>query len=141
MHRISEIAKVTFTLSRKSSKTREFQTQLLHYFSKSDNKSNHHHPVWCVRRCLSRTNLMHILVRNQVYHHTPTRMICHYTNSDDLWKNCEPLCTLSERLFDTPLKQKLRTSTSLMLLRRSVFECMYIIMSFCTDVSCDLDII
>jgi len=24
-------------------KTREFQTQLLHYFSKSDNKSNHHH--------------------------------------------------------------------------------------------------
>ena len=23
---------------------REFQTQLLHYFSKSDNKSNHHHP-------------------------------------------------------------------------------------------------
>jgi len=23
-------------------KTREFQTQLLHYFSKSDNKSNHH---------------------------------------------------------------------------------------------------
>jgi len=26
-------------------KTREFQTQLLHYFSKSDNKSNHHHVV------------------------------------------------------------------------------------------------
>ena len=26
-----------------SCKTREFQTQLLHYFSKSDNKSNHHH--------------------------------------------------------------------------------------------------
>jgi len=26
-----------------SQKTREFQTQLLHYFSKSDNKSNHHH--------------------------------------------------------------------------------------------------
>jgi len=25
-------------------KTREFQTQLLHYFSKSDNESNHHHP-------------------------------------------------------------------------------------------------
>jgi len=25
-------------------KTREFQTQLLHYFSKSDNKSNHHQP-------------------------------------------------------------------------------------------------
>jgi len=24
-------------------KTREFQTQLLHYFSKSNNKSNHHH--------------------------------------------------------------------------------------------------
>jgi len=24
-------------------KTREFQTQLLHYFSRSDNKSNHHH--------------------------------------------------------------------------------------------------
>ena len=24
-------------------KTREFQTQLLHYFSKSDNKSNHHY--------------------------------------------------------------------------------------------------
>ena len=24
-------------------KTKEFQTQLLHYFSKSDNKSNHHH--------------------------------------------------------------------------------------------------
>jgi hypothetical protein len=23
--------------------TREFQTQVLHYFSKSDNKSNHHH--------------------------------------------------------------------------------------------------
>jgi len=27
-------------------KTREFQTQLLHYFSKSDNKSNHHHKDW-----------------------------------------------------------------------------------------------
>jgi len=26
-----------------SPKTREFQAQLLHYFSKSDNKSNHHH--------------------------------------------------------------------------------------------------
>jgi len=25
-------------------KTREFQTQLLHDFTKSDNKSNHHHP-------------------------------------------------------------------------------------------------
>jgi len=29
----------------KKEKTREFQTQLLHYFSKSDNKSNHHHNV------------------------------------------------------------------------------------------------
>jgi len=27
----------------KSLKTREFQTQLLHYFFKSNNKSNHHH--------------------------------------------------------------------------------------------------
>jgi len=25
---------------------REFQTQLLHYFSKSDKKSNHHHVKW-----------------------------------------------------------------------------------------------
>jgi len=30
----------------KEEKTREFQTQLLHYFSKSDNKSNHHHPAY-----------------------------------------------------------------------------------------------
>jgi len=27
-------------------KTREFQTHLLHYFFKSDNKSNHHHDIW-----------------------------------------------------------------------------------------------
>jgi len=98
-------------------------------------------PVWCVGWCLSRTNPMHILARNQVYHHTPTRKICHYTNRDDLWKTCEPLCTRSETLFDTPLRRKLRTSTSLILLRRSVFECMYIIMYFCTDVGYDLDII
>jgi hypothetical protein len=26
----------------RNAKTREFQTQLLHYFSKGDNKSNHH---------------------------------------------------------------------------------------------------
>jgi len=92
-------------------------------------------------RCLSRTNPMNILVRNQVYHHTPTRMICHYTNRDDLWKNYKPFCTRSERLFDTPLRRKLRTLTSLILLRWSMFECMYIIMYFCADVSCDLDII
>jgi len=74
-------------------------------------------PVWCVGWCLSRTNPMYTLVRNQVYHHTSTRMICHDTNRDDLWKNCEPLCTRSERLFDTP-RWKLRTSTLLILLRR-----------------------
>jgi len=98
-------------------------------------------PVWCVGWCLSRTNLMHILVRNQVYHHTPTRTICHYTNRDDLWKNCEPLCTRSERLFDTPLRRKLRTLTSLILSWWSVFVWMYIVVYFCSSVSCDLRII
>ena len=29
-------------------KTREFQTQLLHYFSECDNKSNHHHIYICI---------------------------------------------------------------------------------------------
>ena len=33
-------------------KTREIQTQLLHYFSKSDNKSNHHHYVTCEFCCM-----------------------------------------------------------------------------------------
>jgi len=34
---------------KKKKKTREFQTQLLHYFSKSDNKSNHHHEARCAQ--------------------------------------------------------------------------------------------
>jgi len=34
-------------------KTREFQTQLLHYFSKSDNKSNHHQHLMFVKRTLT----------------------------------------------------------------------------------------
>ena len=29
-------------------KTREFQTQILHWFSKSDNESNHHHMNVCI---------------------------------------------------------------------------------------------
>jgi len=36
---------MVITTTRIIVKTREFQTQLLHNFSKSDNKSNHHHEI------------------------------------------------------------------------------------------------
>jgi len=54
---------------------------------------------------------------------------------------CQPLCTRSERLFDTALRRKLRTLTSLILFRWLVFEGMYSIVYFCPSVSCDLHII
>jgi len=40
---IWQTTKTTPLIKARQEKIREFQTQLLHYFSKSDNKSNHHH--------------------------------------------------------------------------------------------------
>jgi hypothetical protein len=38
-----QTTQTTPLIEARQEKTREFQTQLLHYFSKSNNKSNHHH--------------------------------------------------------------------------------------------------
>jgi len=38
-----QTTQTTPLIEARSEKTKKFQTQLLHYFSKSDNKSNHHH--------------------------------------------------------------------------------------------------
>jgi len=40
-----QTTQTTPLIEARKEKTREFQTQLLHYFSKSDNKSNHHHEI------------------------------------------------------------------------------------------------
>jgi len=40
-----QTTQTTPLIEARQEKTREFQTQLLDYFSKSDNKSNHHHVV------------------------------------------------------------------------------------------------
>jgi len=51
-------------------KTREFQTQLLHYFSKSDNKSNHYHRVCfssCV--CFAVCYQLYVLCAREVWDH------------------------------------------------------------------------
>jgi len=38
-----QTTQTTPLIEARQNKTREFQTQLQHYFSKSDNKSNYHH--------------------------------------------------------------------------------------------------
>jgi len=43
-----QITQTTPLIEVRQEKTKEFQTQLLHYFSKSDNKSNHHHHCPCL---------------------------------------------------------------------------------------------
>ena len=52
-------------------KTREFQTQLLHYFSKSDNKSHHHYKYARTQIFINKMTITWILfIHNQIYEQT-----------------------------------------------------------------------
>jgi len=63
-------------------KTREFQTQLLHYFSKNDNESNHHclsgatHCVQLQHTTAHRNTLQHIATHCNTLQHTTAWMRC-----------------------------------------------------------------
>jgi len=66
-----QTTQTTPLIEARKEKTREFQTQLLHYFSKSDNKSNHHHQahllkVLCLLAILSRNELVSRVGNRQI---------------------------------------------------------------------------
>ena len=56
---------------------REFQTQLLHYFSKSDNKGNHHHHHTHTQAHTHAHKHIHTQARTHIHTHTHTHTHTH----------------------------------------------------------------